>query len=223
MRVRPARPVLVGGLLGATVIALLLALAGCTGEPTGAAEVTGPFQSCDAALAGSALSPDAGSTGAGVAAGGVSVGGGASPAPADAPMMAALSLPCFASGPAVELARLGRPAVLNLWASWCGPCRAELPLFQQFADGSAGQVAVLGVVTGDTRAAAASFAEDRAVTFPAVFDPDSRLQHSGLMPLVLPVTLFVDAGGRVRHVEATPIKDLSTLEAMARRYLAVAP
>jgi thiol-disulfide isomerase/thioredoxin len=135
--------------------------------------------------------------------------------------MPAITLACFAGGPAVDLARLGRPAVLNLWASWCGPCRDELPIVQQFADAAAGRVTVLGVVTGDTRDAAASFAEDRSVTFAAVFDPNAELQKSGLMPVVMPVTVFVDAQGRVRHVEAAQLKDLSTLESMAGTYLGI--
>jgi thiol-disulfide isomerase/thioredoxin len=135
--------------------------------------------------------------------------------------MVALTLPCFAGGAPVRLDALGRPAVLNLWASWCSPCRAELPVVQKFADAAGGSVAVLGVVTNDTRTAAAAFAEDIGVTFPAVFDKDAALQRSGLTPVVLPVTLFVDAQGRVRHVEAAQIPDLSTLDGLVDRYLGV--
>jgi thiol-disulfide isomerase/thioredoxin len=135
--------------------------------------------------------------------------------------MADLTLPCFAGGAPVRLGALGKPAVLNLWASWCPPCRAELPVIQRYADATGGAVAVLGVVTGDTRTAAASFAEDVGVTFPAVFDKDSAVQRSGLVPVVLPVTLFVDAQGRVRHVEAAAIPDVSTLDSLVARYLGV--
>jgi hypothetical protein len=59
------------------------------------------------------------------------------------------------------------------------------------------------------------------VTFPAVFDKDSAVQRSGLVPVVLPVTLFVDAQGRVRHVEAAAIPDVSTLDSLVARYLGV--
>jgi thiol-disulfide isomerase/thioredoxin len=135
--------------------------------------------------------------------------------------MVAVTLPCFAGGAPVRLDALKRPAVFNLWASWCGPCRAELPVFQRFTDASGGSVEVLGVVTQDTRTAAAAFAEDVSVTFPSVFDADSTVQRSGLTPVVLPVTLFVDADGHVRHVEAAPIPDLSTLDDLVARYLGV--
>ena len=94
-------------------------------------------------------------------------------------------------------------------------------MLQRFADASGGAVAVLGVVTGDTRAAAAAFAEDVGVTFPSVFDEESAVQRSGLVPVALPVTLFVDAQGRVRHVEAAAIPDQSTLDGLVARYLGV--
>ena len=198
-------------------------------------DVNGPFQTC-AAVAATASAPAASApaasapapTGSAPApAGSVSAPAGSASAPTAnggaAPQMAAITLPCFAGGAPVKLNALGRPAVLNLWASWCGPCRSELPIFQRYADSASGAVAVLGVVTNDTRTAAAAFAEDVSVTFPSVFDNDSAVQRSGLTPVVLPVTLFVDAQGRVRHVEAAPIPDLSTLETLVARYLDVRP
>ena len=192
------------------VAALAVVLAGgaaaaCSSSSPPAA-VNGPFHTCAAVASTASASPAPPSSGAG-----------------SAPHMAAITLPCFAGGAPVRLDALARPAVLNLWASWCGPCRTELPIFQQYADSSGGAVTVLGVVTGDTRTAAAAFAEDVSVTFPSVFDQDSAVQRSGLTPVVLPVTLFVDAQGRVRHVEAAPIPDLSTLENLVARYLDVRP
>jgi thiol-disulfide isomerase/thioredoxin len=191
--------------LAVAALAVMLAggaVAACSSSPP--AEVSGPFRSC-AGVAATASVP-APTTDAGAA-----------------PHMAAITLPCFADGAPIKLDALGRPAVLNLWASWCGPCRSELPVFQRYADSAGGAVTVLGVVTGDTRTAAAAFAEDVSVTFPSVFDKDSAVQRSGLTPVVLPVTLFVDAQGRVRHVEAAPIPDLSTLEDLVARYLGVRP
>jgi thiol-disulfide isomerase/thioredoxin len=220
------------------VAALAVAVAGgasaaCSSSPP--AEVNGPFQTCAAVAAtGSAPAPASApaTASAPAPAGSAPAPAGSAPAPtASAPaptvnggtaaQMAAITLPCFAGGAPVRLDALGRPAVLNLWASWCGPCRSELPIFQRYADSSGGAVTVLGVVTNDTRAAAAAFAEDVSVTFPSVFDKDSAVQRSGLTPVVLPVTLFVDAQGRVRHVEAAPIPDLSTLESLIARYLDV--
>jgi thiol-disulfide isomerase/thioredoxin len=121
----------------------------------------------------------------------------------------------------VALAALGRPSVVNLWASWCEPCRTELPELQRFADRGADEIAVLGVITGDTRTSAASAAEDFGISFPAVFDPDGSLL-TGIGRNALPVTLFLDAAGGVRHVyqSGEPLT-LSTLEGLARQYLGV--
>lgn len=139
--------------------------------------------------------------------------------PAGAPMIPAITLPCFTGGHSVDLARLGRPAVINLWASWCRPCRAELPEFQRFADDAGDGLIVLGVVTGDTRSAAAGVAEDTGITFPAVFDADESLRR-GLGRAGLPITIFVDARGGVRHIyQASQLLTRSTLRTLAREHL----
>jgi thiol-disulfide isomerase/thioredoxin len=138
-----------------------------------------------------------------------------------APVLPPVTLPCFTGGEPVALAALGRPSVVNLWASWCEPCRTELPELQRFADRGADEIAVLGVITGDTRTSAASAAEDFGISFPAVFDPDRSLL-TGIGRNALPVTLFLDAAGGVRHVyqSGEPLT-LSTLEGLARQYLGV--
>src|SRR5262249_6621128 len=103
-----------------------------------------------------------------------------------------LTLDCFPGTGRVRLTALHRPAVVNLWASWCGPCRTELPAFQRFADSVGDRVLVLGVDTGDTRDAGAGFLQDTKVRFPTLFDGKSALL-SGVGRNALPVTLFVDA------------------------------
>jgi thiol-disulfide isomerase/thioredoxin len=132
-----------------------------------------------------------------------------------------VALPCFTGGQRVQLTRLGRPAVINLWASWCRPCRAELPELQRFAKASGNKVVVLGVVTGDTREKAVSAAEDFGITFPALFDPDQVLRR-GLGRTGLPMTLFVDGHGRLRHVyQSSELLTLSSLEDLTRQHLGV--
>jgi thiol-disulfide isomerase/thioredoxin len=115
------------------------------------------------------------------------------------PALADLALPCFPSGGAVRLARLGRPVVINLWASWCDPCRQELPEFESYAKQATGGPLVVGVATGTGRPAARSIVDEFGLTFPNLYDPDMTLFRS-VGRAALPVTLFVDAHGRLTHV-----------------------
>ncbi|XVU25182.1 TlpA family protein disulfide reductase [Actinoplanes sp. CA-054009] len=104
-----------------------------------------------------------------------------------------LSLPCFTGDSSISLRSLKGPAVINMWASWCGPCRAELPVMQKLSDTK--KVAVIGVDTGDSRANGADFASGKGVTMPTLFDADQQLAHK-LERINLPVTVFLDADGK---------------------------
>lgn len=144
--------------------------------------------------------------------------GGQGGAPGAGQALPRVVLPCFTGGEPIELAALGRPLVVNLWASWCDPCRTELPQLQAFADAHPGDVVVIGVVTTDTRAASASLGEDLHLTFPALFDRQGKLLHA-VGGTGLPVTLFVDAQGRVLHVASGGSLTASTVEELVRQHL----
>jgi len=135
--------------------------------------------------------------------------------------IADLTLECLAGGGMVRLTELHRPAIINLWASWCGPCRTELPAFQSYAARHGAQVAVIGVDTGDTRTAGAALLQDVKVSFPSLFDPQGRLL-SAVGRTALPVTLFVDAGGVLRYVYNSTALDEAGLARLAEIHLGVA-
>ena len=81
----------------------------------------------------------------------------------------ALTLDCLGPGPAVNLAGVAGPAVVNVWASWCVPCRTEAPLLASLAADSTGRLTVLGVNVLDDRAAATQAAA--AIPLASVYDP----------------------------------------------------
>jgi thiol-disulfide isomerase/thioredoxin len=185
------------------VIAVLAALAvtgACQAPATpGHPEVVSPFEACPV--------PSGTSTGSDEPDGG-------------ARMVPAVALPCFTDGEPITIAELGRPAVINFWASSCAPCRKELAELQRFADNAGGRVVMLGVNTRDTRTAAAAAGEGFGVRFPSVYDPEGMLlQQWGRS--VLPVTLFVDAQGRVRHEDLSGALTLERVSALAEQYLGV--
>ncbi|AVT34335.1 alkyl hydroperoxide reductase [Plantactinospora sp. BC1] len=134
----------------------------------------------------------------------------------------ALELPCFVGAGEVAVAELRGPAVLNLWASWCAPCRKELPAFQRLADRAGDRLRVVGVNSGDSRPAAQSIGEDFGLEFPNLYDRDKKLLTGLGGRAVLPVTLFVDAEGRIRHRDETGALDDAELVTLVRRHLGVA-
>ncbi len=195
-----------GPAISLALLAALVLLAGCdpdsgSGTNPGGTSVSGPFRGCPAPV-----TPTSGT---------------ASRAPAGSQLLPDLTLPCFVGGSPVALRALGRPAVINLWASWCRPCRLELPHFQQLADSADDQVLVLGVVTeGDTTDAAGSLATELGISFPTVVDTSSRL-HKMVAPQTLPVTLLVDANGVVRHVDRSGALTLPELVDLVHQHLGI--
>jgi thiol-disulfide isomerase/thioredoxin len=111
-----------------------------------------------------------------------------------------LAFDCLGGG-TLNLGRApGVPTVVNLWASWCGPCRQELPLMQQLSDAAGGQVQVIGVVSKDGVDQAASFAADAGATFPSAFDGDGELMTKiGIQGL--PATYLLDAAGAIVYAK----------------------
>jgi cytochrome c biogenesis protein CcmG/thiol:disulfide interchange protein DsbE len=135
-----------------------------------------------------------------------------------------LSLPCLgAAGDAatVPLRRLtGRPMVVNLWASWCGPCRAELPALARLSRTAGGRLRVIGVATLDVPANSVSYAADNRLPFPSLQDRDGDLQR-GLRRNALPVTVLVRTEGTIAYVyQGPPLNDV-TLRQLVRDKLGV--
>jgi peroxiredoxin len=79
---------------------------------------------------------------------------------------------------------------------------------------------VVGVVTGTTRPAAQSVVDDLGLTFPMLYDRDRALLEA-VGQVNLPVTLFVDASGRVVHVHGAPTLDVDTIGRLAHEHLGV--
>jgi len=149
----------------------------------------------------------------------------ACPEQTDAPaqgadLLPALSFDCPGGG-SLDLGRApGEPTVLNLWGSWCPPCREELPVMQEFAAASAGQVRVMGVISKDGRPQAESFAADAGVTFPSAFDGEGKLM-TDLGLHALPYTYFLDASGAVVYTQVGPVTSVDDLRTLAAEHLGV--
>jgi len=142
------------------------------------------------------------------------------PAAQGAELMPALSLDCPAGG-TLDLGRApGVPTVVNLWATWCPPCREELPVLQQVADGAGDRVRVIGVISKDGRPQAESFADEIGIGFPGASDGDGAVMgEPGLN--VLPFTCFMDADGGLVHTQVGDVGSAEELRGVVSEHLGV--
>ncbi|GHH80066.1 hypothetical protein GCM10018781_59500 [Kitasatospora indigofera] len=169
-----------------------------------------------------------GSSGSGDAQTGFIVGKGGAPDTAaaghrkDAPDISGTTL----EGTKVALSDYrGKVVVLNIWGSWCNPCRAEAPNLQSVWDAYKDQgVQFLGINTRDIDPAnAVRFEQEKGVTFPSLYDPDGtqilKFPKGSLNPQSIPTTLVIDRDGRLaaRAMRALEAEDI---EAMLKPVLA---
>ena len=131
------------------------------------------------------------------------------------------TLSCIGPGPAVHLAGLRGPAVVNLYGTWCGPCGKEAGFLSSAAAADKGTVTFLGVDIDDTITDALSYAAATKppAHYPLVADPDDTVIHTyNPGP---PATLFLNGSGQVVHVEHRAFTSTAAVQADVRRYLKV--
>lgn len=98
---------------------------------------------------------------------------------------------------AILVGQQGRPVVVNIWASWCAPCRTEMPLLQSAADTYAGQAVILGVASNDDPGEAKAFLGELGLTYPNVFDTTGEIRVA-LGLTAYPTTYVFGADGTIR-------------------------
>ena len=113
----------------------------------------------------------------------------------------------------------GYPVVVNKWASWCGPCRTEFPIFQSEAVKQGKRVAFVGVNAGDSRDPARRFLRATPLPFPSYVDPSEKIAKSIRAPANYPITVFFDRRGRLVYIHQGGYRRQADLAADVRRYL----
>lgn len=95
----------------------------------------------------------------------------------------------------------GHPVVVNKWASWCAPCRAEFPFFRSQALEREGEVAFMGVDSTDNRGDAAAFLTELPLPYPSYLDPELEVAEVFNGVAAFPTTAFYDARGELAYVK----------------------
>jgi thiol-disulfide isomerase/thioredoxin len=135
-----------------------------------------------------------------------------------------VTLPCLGGGRDVDLSSLRGPLVVNLWASWCGPCREEMPILGDFHKLYGDRVRVIGIDYQDVQTAAAmELVQETGATYPLLADPQGELSGAAPFPVLrgLPFLALVDADGRVVHQEFTIVENRRQLVELVDRHLGI--
>ena len=112
----------------------------------------------------------------------------------------------------------GYPVVINKWASWCVPCKAELSAFQRASAEYGRRVAFLGIDSGDSsRADALAFLKSLPVSYPSYYDHSGKLGEQITDSSFTPVTVFIARDGR-RYIHQGQYPNLAKLENDIQRY-----
>jgi thiol-disulfide isomerase/thioredoxin len=134
-----------------------------------------------------------------------------------------LTLECLGGGPVVDLATAlgGKPAVLNLWAWWCGPCAKELPVMQEFSRRAGAAVTVLAVHSDPSALKALQALRDYGVHLPSVQDPQQRVSALTGAPAAYPATVLLRADGTVARVLAVAFPSADAIAEAVDQWLGV--
>jgi thiol-disulfide isomerase/thioredoxin len=147
----------------------------------------------------------------------------ASPGTAPSGPLRGVTVTCLADGAPVDVgaALAGHPALINVWATWCQPCREELPALQSYAD-QAGAVPVLTVEVQGGPADGLRLLTDIGVHLPTVSDSAGGVGRALRLPSYLPVSYVLRPDGSARQVEPpTPFDSAEQVRQAVSRYLEV--
>jgi len=112
----------------------------------------------------------------------------------------------------------GHPVVVNAWASWCRPCKFEMPYFSRVAVRFGRRVAFLGVDAGDTDTKARAFLATHYVPYPSYVDPHDQIASDVGVRAGLPTTVFYGRDGKVAFVHQGQYRDEAALVADVKLY-----
>jgi thiol-disulfide isomerase/thioredoxin len=138
----------------------------------------------------------------------------------DAAFVDGIELDCLDGTTGGQLGALRGPMIVNVWGSWCGPCREEIPVLREFYEKAKGQLQLFGV---DVEEASIDdgrkFVESNGILWPNLYDPDGRSRE--YFGMGVPVTWFIAADGSVTYKHVGAIADLKQILMLTEKHLGV--
>ena len=124
---------------------------------------------------------------------------------------------CLDSSPGVNVAAIKGPAIINVWGSWCDPCKEELKYFSEYFQTKDPQIQRIGVDVEEKRIEdGRMFARTNGIMWPNLYDADgSTRKYFGMG---VPVTWFIDDAGKVLYKKIGPIKSTEELRSLSFKY-----
>ena len=138
----------------------------------------------------------------------------------DATFVGGVELECLDGTTGAQLGALKGPMILNVWGSWCGPCKEEIPIFRSFYEKAKEKVSLVGIdVEESSIEDGRKFVASSGITWPNLYDPDGRSRE--YFGMGVPVTWFIAADGTVVGKKIGAVKDENELITLTNKYLGV--
>lgn len=131
-----------------------------------------------------------------------------------------VDLDCLDEGSRINLSSVKGPVLVNVWGSWCGPCKDEMPIFVNFYDKHSESVGLIGISVEEADIQdARDFVQAYGITWPNLYDADGVTR--AILGMGVPITLFIDEKGAIVYRKIGVVTTIEELEAETRKYLGV--
>ena len=131
-----------------------------------------------------------------------------------------VEMDCLDQGKGAQLGALRGPMVVNVWGSWCGPCKKEMPVLRAFHDKAKDKLQLIGVDVEEANPEdGQKFVRRNGITWPNLYDPDGRSRE--YFGMGVPVTWFIAADGSVAHKHIGIINDLDEILTLTEKHLGI--
>jgi cytochrome c biogenesis protein CcmG, thiol:disulfide interchange protein DsbE len=129
-------------------------------------------------------------------------------------------LTCLDGKSTIDIGQIKGPVLVNVWGSWCGPCKDEMPIFVDFYSKYKEKVPLIGISVEEADVQnAREFVKLYGMSWPNLNDPDGSTR--GTLGMGVPITLFIDAQGAVAYRKIGVVTTIEELERDTKKYLGV--